>query len=41
MTVIVGPSKAEAALQLLSDQGLNCWELGTVAEGNGIVEFIS
>ena len=39
MTVIVGPSKAEAALQLLSDQGLNCWELGTIAEGNGMVEF--
>ena len=30
MTVIVGPSKAEAALQLLSDQGFNCWELGTL-----------
>jgi phosphoribosylaminoimidazole (AIR) synthetase len=41
MTVIVGPSKAEAALQLLSDQGLNCWELGTIAEGNGMVEFTS
>ena len=36
MTVIVGPSKAEAALQLLSDQGLKCWELGTIAEGNGL-----
>ena len=41
MTVIVGPSKTEAALQLLSDQGLNCWELGTIAEGNGMVEFTS
>ena len=39
MTVIVGPCKAEAALQLLSDQGLNCWELGTITEGAGIVEF--
>ena len=41
MIVIVGSSKAEAALQLLSDQGLTCWELGTIAEGNGVVEFAS
>ena len=41
MTLIVGPAKAEAAMQLLSDHGLNCWELGTIAEGSGIVEFAS
>ncbi len=41
MTVIVGSRKAEAAMQLLSDQGLNCWELGSIAEGTGVVEFAS
>ena len=41
MTLIVGPTKAEAAMQLLSDHGLNCWELGRIAEGSGIVEFAS
>ena len=43
MTVIVGPSKAEAALQLLSDQGLNCWELGTLPKAtvswSSLLEF--
>jgi len=41
MTIIVGPGKAEAALQLLSDQGLICWGLGSITEGNGVVEFAS
>ena len=41
MTVIVGPAKAEAAIQLLSDHGLNCWELGRIEAGDGSVVFSS
>jgi len=41
MTVIVGPAKAEAAIQLLTEQGLNCWELGRIEAGDGSVEFRS
>ena len=39
MTVIVGPAKAEAAIQLLTEQGLNCWELGRIEAGDGSVTF--
>ena len=41
MTVIVGPAKAEAAIQLLSDHGLDCWELGRIEAGDGSVVFSS
>ena len=41
MTVIVGPAKAEAAIQLLSEQGLDCWELGRIETGDGSVTFTS
>ncbi len=41
MTVIVGPAKAEAAIQLLSEQGLDCWELGRIEAGDGSVTFTS
>ena len=41
MTVIVGPAKAETAIQLLTEQGLNCWELGRIEAGDGSVEFRS
>ena len=41
MTVIVGPNKAEAAIQLLSEQGLTCWELGRIRAGDGSVELTS
>lgn len=41
MTVIVGPAKAEAAIQLLSEQGLDCWELGHIETGDGSVTFTS
>lgn len=39
MTLIVGDSKAEAAMQLLHEYGLTCWELGEVRAGSGDVEF--
>ena len=41
MTLIVGDSKAEAAMQLLHEYGLTCWELGEVRAGSGDVEFAS
>jgi phosphoribosylformylglycinamidine cyclo-ligase len=41
MTVIVGPAKAEAAIQLLSDHGLDCWALGRIEAGDGSVVFSS
>mgnify|MGYP000526945503 FL=1 len=41
MTLIVGDSKAEAAMQLLHEHGLTCWELGEVRAGSGDVEFAS
>lgn len=41
MAVIVGPAKAEAAIQLLSEQGLDCWELGRIEAGDGSVTFTS
>ena len=41
MTVIVGPAKAEAAIKLLTEQGLNCWELGRIEAGDGSVTFTS
>ena len=41
MTVIVGPAKAEAAIQLLTEQGLNCWELGRIEAGDGSVTLTS
>ncbi len=41
MTIIVGPTKAEAAIQLLTEQGLNCWELGRIEAGDGSVTFTS
>ena len=41
MTVIVGPAKSEAAIQLLSEQGLDCWELGRIEAGDGSVTFTS
>ena len=41
MTVIVGQTKAEAAIQLLTEQGLDCWELGRVEAGDGSVTFTS
>ena len=41
MTVIVGPAKAESAIQLLTEQGLNCWELGRIEAGDGSVVFTS
>lgn len=41
MTVIVGPAKAESAIQLLTEQGLNCWELGRIEAGDGLVVFTS
>lgn len=41
MTIIVGPAKAEAAIQLLTEQGLDCWELGRIETGDGSVMFSS
>ena len=41
MTLIVGDSKAEAAMQLLHEHGLTCWELGEIRAGSGDVEFAS
>ena len=41
MTLIVGASKAEAAMQLLTERGLDCWLLGEIREGNRTVEFAS
>ena len=41
MTLIVGDSKAEAAMQLLHEHGLTCWELGEIRAGFGDVEFAS
>ena len=41
MAVIVGPAKAETAIQLLTEQGLNCWELGRIEAGDGSVTFTS
>ena len=41
MTLIVGDSKAEAAMQLLHEHGLTCWELGEIRAGSGDVEFTS
>ncbi len=33
MTLIVGASKADAAMQLLTERGLDCWLLGEIREG--------
>ena len=41
ISIFVGDSKAEAAMQLLHEYGLTCWELGEVRAGSGDVEFAS
>jgi phosphoribosylformylglycinamidine cyclo-ligase len=41
MALIVGASKADAAMQLLTERGLDCWLLGEIREGNSKVEFAS
>ena len=41
MTLIVGASKADAAMQLLTERGLDCWLLGEIREGSSVVEFAS
>ena len=41
MTLIVGASKADAAMQLLTERGLDCWLLGDIREGDSTVEFAS